>query len=398
MKIGMRFGTIMLILMLFVTAFSPVAAYESTTREELKLDESLSSKENILYAYPEKILVTQVISPNADMESDSESWINLLYYYYITRLGFSDLPYNYLIDKSGRVYEGRSGFEGSVPELLEPQGAVLIGYLSNGSEITSAASESMIELLEKLSYQYGITQDEVSSVKLEVSDATSEGALSKLEYETVESLFAQELGEVLGNVTYSDTENLKFKASVTEVKYEDKAILGERFKVSFKLKNEGDSPWFTLNDFIYVKTANDEDSKFAINGVWDSFNTPYHVEGETVLPGAEVDVEFEMAANALPGEYSESFKFSRVGGKDLEGGEFKITFTIEKGDLQLIEITSTETGNLNVRKDPSLGAQVVGQVDIGTVFVVKEEQNGWYKVEFEPEELGWVWGRYVKRL
>lgn len=389
---------VVLVAALFAQLGYPLSAYESTKRTDLKLDEGLSNKESVLYAYPEKILINRVESPNPLLESDSESWIGLLYYYYITRLGFGDLPYNYLIDRSGNVYEGRSSFEGVIPELYDNEGAVLIGYLSNGSEVTAAAASSMGQLIEQISYKYGITQDEVETVTLKVSSKTGEGQLSKLEYERSDSIFAGQVGKTLTKLRYSDTENLSFKASVSEVKYEESVPIGGTTKITLKVKNEGDAPWFTLNDFIYIKTANGEDSRFAVNGVWDSFSTPTHIEGKTVLPGEEVDMEFEIAANSMPGRYSESFKFSRTGGKDLEGGQFKVDFTIEQGDLQLIEITATETGNLNVRRDPNLGGEVVGQVDTGAIFVVKEESNNWFKIEYKPGAEGWVIGRYVKRL
>ncbi|WKZ30750.1 MAG: SH3 domain-containing protein [Candidatus Dojkabacteria bacterium] len=398
MKILTKIVNILLVVAAFVVVVPQVPGYQAVKREDLGFDEGLSSKDAALYAFPGKILITQVEAPNTAMESDPESWIDLLYYYYITRLGFGDLPYTYLVDKSGTVYEGRSNYEGVVPELLDAEGAVLIGYLSNGADVTSAAADSINELVEEVSYKYGITRENVEAVDLEVSQQTAEGELSKLEYKSTDSMFADELDQILSKVTYSDRENLSFKAAVSEVSFEEKVPIGGKLTVKFKLKNDGDTPWFTLNDFVYVVTSSNEDSQFAVNGEWDSFDTPTHVEGKTVLPGESVDIEFQMAANTMPGEYSESFKFSRTGGKDLQGGEFEVKFTIEQGDVQLIEITETETGNLNVRKDPNLGAQVVGQVDSGAIFVVKESQNNWYKIEYEPGADGWVIGRYIKRL
>jgi len=71
---------------------------------------------------------------------------------------------------------------------------------------------------------------------------------------------------------------------------------------------------------------------------------------------------------------------------------------VEKGDFDLIEILDTETGYLNVRECPSSGCAEVGKVVPGDVLIKKAYQDGWYKIEMDSGDLGWVYGRYAKEL
>ncbi len=65
-----------------------------------------------------------------------------------------------------------------------------------------------------------------------------------------------------------------------------------------------------------------------------------------------------------------------------------------------IEILSTPTGFLRVRGEPSTLGQEVGQVEPGDQFVLitEDEKTGWFKIEFEEGEEGWISNQYAKIL
>ncbi len=56
---------------------------------------------------PQKVYISQLEGYNKEFLGKSNEWIKTLYYYSVTRLGLNDIPYNYLIDKSGNIYEGQ---------------------------------------------------------------------------------------------------------------------------------------------------------------------------------------------------------------------------------------------------------------------------------------------------
>ena len=171
-KAGILFS---IFLILFVLPlFSPVYALDFSvrSRENLKLDESLSDQRTTQYAEPTKILLTQVTTNAEALTYNSETWMQYLYYYTVTRLHFTDIPYNYLIDRNGVIYEGRKGGVGVSPEIeATMDGIVLIGYLSNGYDLTPDASTSLQSIITDYSTKFGIQKDKVEVVDLELSNA-----------------------------------------------------------------------------------------------------------------------------------------------------------------------------------------------------------------------------------
>jgi uncharacterized protein YgiM (DUF1202 family) len=72
----------------------------------------------------------------------------------------------------------------------------------------------------------------------------------------------------------------------------------------------------------------------------------------------------------------------------------------EEEAVPQIEILPTPTGFLRVRSEPSTLATEVGQVKPGDVFGIQDEdeRTGWFKIEYEEGEMGWVTSQYVKKV
>ncbi|MFA5623346.1 MAG: hypothetical protein WC981_03910, partial [Candidatus Dojkabacteria bacterium] len=81
-----RLITILFVTQLFLLLLgSTTYAMDITTREDLKLDNTLSEDES-LFTQPQKVYITQVKSLNKELKNDSRAWIRSIYYYSITRL------------------------------------------------------------------------------------------------------------------------------------------------------------------------------------------------------------------------------------------------------------------------------------------------------------------------
>ena len=65
-----------------------------------------------------------------------------------------------------------------------------------------------------------------------------------------------------------------------------------------------------------------------------------------------------------------------------------------------IEILSTPTGYLRVRKEPSTLADEVGKVEPGEKYNLlgEDEKSGWYKIEYEEGKEGWITNQYAKKV
>lgn len=69
----------------------------------------------------------------------------------------------------------------------------------------------------------------------------------------------------------------------------------------------------------------------------------------------------------------------------------------ETKSSQKVKIKDTPTGWLRVRKEPSTAAVEVTKVNPGEEYVFLEEKSGWYKIELENGESGWIAGQYASK-
>lgn len=66
-------------------------------------------------------------------------------------------------------------------------------------------------------------------------------------------------------------------------------------------------------------------------------------------------------------------------------------------DKPYVRIKETTTGWLRVRSEPSTEGEELAKVNVGEVFPYLDEQkSGWYKIEYEEGEEGWVSGVYCE--
>jgi hypothetical protein len=366
------------------------------TRQGALFDEIISDSSPIVTAYPQKVYVVQITTPNSQISADPLSWYQNLYYYFVTRTGLTDIPFGYIVDRSGVVYEGLKTGDASVPFTESTDGAIIIGYLSNGSDIPYPALRSIQETVEEISYKYGITKDSVSVVDLKIKK--SDGALSILELTESNSKFAKLLLPEFSNFAYSDKPQASFTAELEKSNFEYESKAGEIVTVEMKITNSGDMAWFTDKFDIYLETFSGKDSQFAVNGKWESFQKVLLVEAEENVIGIKetISLKFELQAPLLPGKNEEKFQLKVLNGDIIPGSTFTVTFTTTPGDYGLLKIKDTETGKLNVRKDPFVNADLVTDVPSGRMYKYSEVDGLWYKIEYSEGKFGWAYGKYIE--
>ncbi len=143
-----------------------------------------------------------------------------------------------------------------------------------------------------------------------------------------------------------------------------------------KVKNMNDFTWLTDKYPIYISTADGKDSMFAINGVWDSFSKPTHIENKAVLPGESVTLGFDLYARITPGEVTQNFVFEKNVDNIFANSFFEVKFNIVKGTKTLVQVSSSEYGFANIRKCQWYSCPIIDSVDNGVVFVLLSEENG----------------------
>ncbi|MCJ7827842.1 PEGA domain-containing protein, partial [Patescibacteria group bacterium] len=61
-----------------------------------------------------------------------------------------------------------------------------------------------------------------------------------------------------------------------------------------------------------------------------------------------------------------------------------------------VEINETPTGWLRVRSEPSTSGEEVAKVEPDETYPFLDEENGWYEIEYEDGESGWISGVYAE--
>ncbi len=62
-----------------------------------------------------------------------------------------------------------------------------------------------------------------------------------------------------------------------------------------------------------------------------------------------------------------------------------------------VTIRDTQIGYLRVRGEPSVSASEAGRVKPGETFDLVEEKEGWYKIQFDKNKLGWIYAQYADK-
>lgn len=367
------------------------------SREEWKADDYLVTFDEE-YSFPKSIKVV-LISKNIT-SSESLSDIRELYYYYTTRSGFGDFPFHFVVAWDGQVYEANKyGGEAKI-QLAGKEDSIFIAFLQDESEQLTISSVSPLKdtILEAMN-KYAIPADNVEFKKLSYK-FEEQIKLSDTKLEKVSKAWDAEYKRIKKELA-SDYEpsDIKYEAELVDVVLpEDLLQPTSKAEIKIKVKNTGKVNFYSSpssNIYIARDKPLDERSLFHISEEWDSLSRISLLkEGEWLVSDEEMDLSFNVYVPLYPPEISEDFVLLDPAGNVIEGTEFTITLKVKDIDADIIEITDTPVGYLNVRRTPGFG-EVITKVGPGERFIVKEYQDGYYKIEANGK-IGWIVQTYVK--
>lgn len=385
----------------FVKAVSAEEGEEDfiSKREDWYADESIQDFEED-YNFPSNVVVIPISKKNLNVDSGID--VRELYYYFATRSGFGDLPFHYIVTEDGDVFVGNKYGDEAKINISGIENSILVGYIQGESQqITISSIDPLKDTILQVSNKYAITPDNVFVKNLKYSF----GERAKLEdVELIEtSKKWQEDIEIIKEsllIEYAPSD-IEFKVELVDV-----ALPAEELdptstaEIKIKLKNIGEYNIYsnTISN-IYVARNNpfDERSLFHISEEWDSLSRVAILEGdERLVIGEESGFTFNVFVPLFPPEKSEDFILVDSKGNQFADTEFTITLKISSTTGKIIEITDTPTGYLNVR-DSAGGGKIITKVSPGERFLVKDFQNGYYKIEANGKE-GWVVKTYVKEV
>jgi hypothetical protein len=385
----MKIRSYILALSILFLSITTVSAYNNNYED---FDTSLTQGVEYSYQEPEKLLLIQITNNYENLSLNLNEFIDSIYYYSITRLKLGNIPYHYILDESGNVYKTQNYDSINIAD----SNYLVIGYLSNNGQLTGNSQVSLSELVKDLSYKYGLKGYDVSSYSIRKTDNT----FSELELKDPNDLFKNSIDDVLKDWEGDSREHFNYSASIESLENEESVTIGSKLKVSVTIKNENDFVW-TSNRFpIYISVKDSEDSIFAENEVWDSFNKPTHIASDIyVLPGETVTVEFNIDPKVKPGEYSETFTVLKFKDEPFTGSEFTVNFNVEKGDQRIVQIDSPEAGYVNIRTCRRFSCDQVDVVYDGEVYpIVEYDESCWYKIRYSEGKEGWFYCPYGNEI
>ena len=397
---------ILFIAIIIFISVTPISA-EVISRESIGIDETLAQKDIANYLEPERIVLTQISTDAVELGSDSKVWASQIYYYYITRLGFVDIPYNYLLSEDGKLYQGRSGYIGIVPELDSPDSVILIGYMSNNPKLSNLARQELGVFIESIGGYYDISKKSISVASIQFIEP-KEGTSGKLKLvNDSSSTFARDVAEAVelmfADISYDEIDR-NYSAAVTVSDYEKKAKSGGIVEINAQIKNNGEAPLYLENSPLFVRTLDGKDSEFSINGEWGSASVATIIDDGYLLPGQSKDFKFSLYAGVFPTEEGKPHEQSFILGvrrKEktylVNDSGFSVSFEVEKGEFDIIKITETGVGYINMRACPQRNCDIVSTIPVGERVIAKEYGDSWIKVQYQEKE-GWIVSSYHKKL
>lgn len=392
MKLLKSFLLSLLILPLFFVI--KTEAFSSYSTETQKFDTSLADQTVTIYSKPEKIYITQITSSAQEVSKNPALWVKSLYYYYITRLALPDIPYTYMLDENGMIYQGKQGYQGANIPSQDLKNVVLIGYLSNNGNLTNRAQSSLKEVVNSISEQWGV--EVIKPIKLKITK--EEGKLSELNVLDSTGEFTSSINETFSGWSPPPAKPIPFKVNIESLEYPKESLIGSKIKVKVTYKNMNDFMWFVRDEPIYLSVKDGKESPLAVNKVWDSFSKPVSITEKEIKPGDNLEIEFELEAKVLTGEVQESFVLQELEGEPFKGSEFQVKFSVVKGDNVLVQVVSPEYGFLNIRKCKWASCEIIDSVKDGSVFILLEEKDGWTKIKYSEGVEGWSLSRYLKKI
>jgi hypothetical protein len=264
-------------------------------------------------------------SAGSDGGNDPAAVIRGIYYYHAVTLGWGDIGYNYVVDPQGRIYQGRSGPEGTIAAHTYGYntGSVGIALLGNYDSITvtPAAEQAVANLVGYLSAKNDLDPQAVKNF-INVSAPTLAGhrdfgqtlCPGTAQYGRMPTLRSSASAQVGGWLSGGQYQGVlqSVSGNVLEKNQPGTATVSVRNTGQQTWVNSGSNP-AVLSTFDPVAHA----SPLFTTG-WISASEVSRMTEPSVAPGQTATFSVPLAAAAL-GDLSDTFAVIRTGIGPING-------------------------------------------------------------------------------
>lgn len=398
-RVATKMASVVLTASIFFTTFPQQARAQVVSHQQLRIDDTIAIADTA-YSMPTQVLVVPIFLPaTEDANVADRDWFRGLYYYSIgneRRSGFTDIPFHYVVSRSGEIFKGNAGGEERKISITDVgDDVVVIGYLAARSDSafdprsSSALQELILDVINKNSIKPENVK--VGTVRYVKDDESKTISIAKQE---VFGLWNTSLNSLMEPVRrqYSPVQKtytiqvVKVDLPAEEVK-PDTTVTGK-----ITLKNTGDFGIYpgTISELLGSRTEGA--SKFYMSDAWTGISQFNLIaEDKVLLPTQEKTFEFKIRVPLYFGAQSEAFVLKNAGGQVVAGSNFDLKLTVARPDGTVVEVAPTNTGWLRVRSTPSGAATELARISPGErYYVTGDAGNGWIKIKLSDGREGWV--------
>lgn len=385
--------TSVLALSVFILGINPsvVSAYINVNIETLALDTSIRSEDEN-YILPSNIAITPIFIDETNYDESYKG----LFYYTIDKLGFTDIPFHYLVSGDGKVYKGNLGGDERNLSFSNANGNfVLIGYMTNKniSNFESKGLEATKELVTEISNNNSIKSDNIVIRNLSFEKNITANTVT-LKIDSLAGNWENDLDNIKAHVNANvRPSNKVYSVEVVEAKLSsESAVIGSETVGTLTIKNTGTNTIYAASNSEVIASKESGNSMFyTVNGWLSQSQFSLMGDVERILPNEEVTLSFTVKAPLASGEISETFVISNLVGQSVSTNTFSLRMNVDKGGKRIIQINDTELGYLRVRSTASTAATEVGRASSGERFILEEDAgNGLYRITLPSGVTGWV--------
>lgn len=353
---------------------------------------------------PDKIILAPIYLPANDSNVNVADWYKGLFYYTIERLGFSDIPFHYVVSSQGDVYKANTGGEEQKIPLTNSSNALVIGYLSKrtDTEINPRTNKALGDLLVTLANKHGIKLENISVNRLSFT-RNADQKIVTIEVKEIAGLWRNSLNTIISEIRPRYNPQAKsYSVEVSNVILPSKALTqSENQTVSVTIKNTGQNAIFEgSRSELYASKVGGGRSKFFLNNDWASQSEAKLMPEATLLkPGESKAFTFKLAFPLYFGEQNEEFVIRNGQGDVFGGTNFVVKVQVDKGNLRVVEITNSPIGYVRVRQNASTGSAEIMRLGQGERYIVIDAtDNGWLKLDLRNGTSGWVSKTYTRNV
>lgn len=256
--------------------------------------------------YPQKVkkFIVHHTATTKNLSNPKQA-IKDIYYYHAVKRGWGDIGYNYIIDKEGKIYEGRFGGEGVIGAHTGPgnNGSIGIAVLGNfeQSPVPQKAVSALSSLIGEKAALHKITPDKKSYFRGENTNNVI--GHKDMMHTTCPGIYLYEKLPIIRTLAANYIKNVKPKY-VKDYDYDDLSAINfielkpaSTTEFTLTLENTGKVTW---NDKTYLIIDTNPELKKLVSFPSSREHVLARIDQKTVSPGSKATFKFSIKSGKKP--------------------------------------------------------------------------------------------------